>query len=226
VIAEAGRTERRSRALPARVMAYFSIGMALHSEGSYEDVFAQLTDGLSWSSECVQSWVPPSKSAIFQARSRLGFEPVRDLLVKVAHPLAGTETPGSWLAGRRLVAIDGTSLDLVKSRSGWPLGRSRRPGLQQARNVSRVWSCRHALPTTAKPTLNRVAAPPTPHGVSVQGRSIPAVRRIKKPDQTYTPHADLVRSGNERPTGGFPMSQRDTWRCCRHYNHYNSIAER
>ncbi|WP_173401526.1 transposase domain-containing protein, partial [Arthrobacter sp. H5] len=50
VIAAAGRTEVRNRALPARVMAYFSIGMALHSEGSYEDVFEQLTDGLSWSS--------------------------------------------------------------------------------------------------------------------------------------------------------------------------------
>ncbi|WP_173401500.1 transposase domain-containing protein, partial [Arthrobacter sp. H5] len=47
VIAAAGRTEVRNRALPARVMAYFSIGMALHSEGSYEDVFEQLTDGLS-----------------------------------------------------------------------------------------------------------------------------------------------------------------------------------
>ncbi|MFE3002957.1 transposase domain-containing protein, partial [Nocardia sp. NPDC059246] len=47
VIAEAGRTQRRHRALSARVMAYFSIGMALHSEGSYEDVFALLTDGLS-----------------------------------------------------------------------------------------------------------------------------------------------------------------------------------
>ena len=31
-------------------MAYFSIGMALHSEGSCEDKFAQLTDGLAWSS--------------------------------------------------------------------------------------------------------------------------------------------------------------------------------
>jgi hypothetical protein len=47
VIADAGRTEQRNRSLPARVMAYFSIGMALHSEGSYEDVFAQLTDGLA-----------------------------------------------------------------------------------------------------------------------------------------------------------------------------------
>jgi hypothetical protein len=61
VIAEAGRTQRRSRTLPARVMAYFSIGMALHSEASYEDVFAALTDGLSWSSGWSQSWAPPTK---------------------------------------------------------------------------------------------------------------------------------------------------------------------
>ena len=33
VIAEAGRTEVRQRALPARVMAYFSIGMALSLGG-------------------------------------------------------------------------------------------------------------------------------------------------------------------------------------------------
>jgi hypothetical protein len=46
VIAEAGRTERRNRSLPARVMAYFAIGMAMHSEGSYEDVLSHLTDGL------------------------------------------------------------------------------------------------------------------------------------------------------------------------------------
>src|SRR5665811_1289310 len=41
VIADAGRTQLRNRSLPARVVAYFSIGMALYSEGSYEDVFAQ-----------------------------------------------------------------------------------------------------------------------------------------------------------------------------------------
>ena len=37
VIAEVGRTEQRHRSLPARVMAYFSIAMALYSEGSYDD---------------------------------------------------------------------------------------------------------------------------------------------------------------------------------------------
>lgn len=113
MIAAAGRTEVRHRVLPARVVAYFSIGMTLHSEDSYKDLFEQLTDGLSWSSGWAQTWSPPSKSAIFQARTRLGFEPVRDLFHRVARPLAGPDTPGSWLTGRRLVAIDGTVLDLA-----------------------------------------------------------------------------------------------------------------
>ncbi|MGH8997726.1 MAG: IS4 family transposase [Acidimicrobiales bacterium] len=113
VIADVGRTEQRNRSLPARVMAYFAIGMALYAEGSYEDVLAQLTDGLSWSSGWEESWSPPSKSAIFQARSRLGAEPIEALFSRVAHPLATPETPGAYLAGRRLVAIDGTCLDVA-----------------------------------------------------------------------------------------------------------------
>ena len=112
VIAGVGRTEQRRRSLPARVVAYFAMGMALYSDGSYEDVFAQLTDGLSWASRWRESFVAPSKSAIFQARARLGFEPVRELFFRVAAPLATAVTPGAWLGGRRLVAIDGTCLDV------------------------------------------------------------------------------------------------------------------
>jgi hypothetical protein len=113
VIAAAGRTEQRHRSLPARVMAYFSIGMALYSEGSYEDVLAQLTDGLSWASGWSESYAPPSKSAIFQARARLGSQPLAALFERVAQPIGVEATPGVWLAGRRLVAIDGTCLDVA-----------------------------------------------------------------------------------------------------------------
>ena len=59
VIAGVGRTQqRRHRSLLPRVMAYFSIGMALYSEGSYEDVLAQLTDGLSWASGWTETFSP------------------------------------------------------------------------------------------------------------------------------------------------------------------------
>src|SRR5665647_1837546 len=150
VIKAAGRTEQRNRSLPARVMAYFSIGMGLYAEGSYEDVFAQLTDGLSWSSGWSQSFVSPSKSAIFQARQRLGFEPVRDLFTRVARPLAGPVTPGSWLAGRRLVSIDGTVLDLTDSEAnteffGRPsVSRGEQSAFPQARLVGLAECGTHA----------------------------------------------------------------------------------
>jgi hypothetical protein len=98
VIAEAGRTEQRNRSLPARVMAYFSIGMALHSEGSYEDVLGLLTDGLAWSAG-VDPVKLPSKSAIFQARARLGAGPVRALFARVAAPLAGQRRRGRGWRG-------------------------------------------------------------------------------------------------------------------------------
>ena len=114
VIAGCGRTEQRHRSLPARVMAYFAMGLALHSEGSYEDVLALMCDGLSWAESMPSEVVKlPSKSAIFQARDRLGAEPVKALFDRVAQPLAEESTPGSWLAGRRLVAIDGTTLDVA-----------------------------------------------------------------------------------------------------------------
>ncbi len=113
VIAAAGRREQRHRSLPARVMAYFSIGMALYSEGSYEDVLGQLTDGLSWVSGWQESYTPPSKSAIFQARARLGSAPVKALFEAVAAPMGTEAMPGVWLAGRRLVAVDGCCLDVA-----------------------------------------------------------------------------------------------------------------
>ena len=83
VVAEAGRTEQRNRSLPARVMAYFAIAMALHSEGSYEDVLGLLTDGLAWTEPGVEPVKLPSKSAIFQARARLGSEPLRALFEQI-----------------------------------------------------------------------------------------------------------------------------------------------
>jgi hypothetical protein len=113
VIAETGRTELRNRSLPARVMAYFAIGMGLYSDGSYEDVLAQLTDGLAWSSGWEQEFRLPSKSAIFQARRRLGAGAMAALFARVAAPLGGAGTPGVWLAGRRMVAVDGTCLDVA-----------------------------------------------------------------------------------------------------------------
>ena len=151
VIAGAGRTQLRSRSLPARVMAYFSIGMALYSEGSYEDVLAQLTDGLSWASGWTETYSPPSKSAIFQARARLGSEPLKALFERVAKPIGGEQTPGVWLAGRRLVAIDGMCLDVADTAVnaeyfGRPgVNKGERAAFPQARVVALAECGTHAV---------------------------------------------------------------------------------
>jgi hypothetical protein len=151
VIAGVGRTERRHRSLPARVMAYFSIGMALYSEGSYEDVLAQLTDGLSWASGWTETFSPPSKSAIFQARARLGAEPLAALFERVARPIGTDTTPGVWLAGRRLVAIDGMCLDVADTSAnhehfGRPgVNKGEQAAFPQARVVALAECGTHAV---------------------------------------------------------------------------------
>lgn len=150
VVAETGRREVRHRALPARSMVYFAVGMALHSQGSYEDVMAQLTDGLSWSTGGEQTYVAPSKSAIFQARDRLGAEPVEALFRRVAGPLAQPETPGAWLAGRRLVAVDGTCLDVADTEANDAFfgraGSTRASGQPSLRRGSPRWSSAEPTP--------------------------------------------------------------------------------
>ena len=151
VIAQVGRTEQRSRSLPARVMAYFSICMALYSEGSYEDVLGQLTDGLSWASGWTETYRPPSKSAIFQARARLGAEPLKALFERVARPIGGEQAPGVWLAGRRLVAIDGMCLDVADTRAndehfGRPgVNKGEQAAFPQARVVALAECGTHAV---------------------------------------------------------------------------------
>lgn len=114
VIAECGRTEQRRRSLPARSVAYFAMGMALHSDGSYEDVLAHISDGLAWARRWGGAPVRlATKAAISHARVRLGSGPMEALFGRVAKPLGPAGAPGCWLAGRRLVAIDGTCLDVA-----------------------------------------------------------------------------------------------------------------
>ena len=171
VIAAAGRTEQRSRSLPARVMAYFAIGMALHSEGSYEDIIGLLTDGLGWATHDVVPVKLPSKSAIFQARDRLGVEPIEALFRHVARPLAGEATPGSWLGGRRLVAIDGSCLDVADTVDndeffGRPgVSKGEQAAFPQARLVALIECGTHAIfdaeigpCTTGEVTMSRALA--------------------------------------------------------------------
>lgn len=151
VIAGCGRTEQRRRSLPARSVAYFAMGMALHADGSYEDVLALISDGLAWSAREEGQVRLANKAAISHARDRLGKEPMAALFERVSTPLATPGTPGCFLAGRRLAAIDGTCLDLADTpvndeHFGRPgVMKGERAAFPQARVVALAECGTHAM---------------------------------------------------------------------------------
>lgn len=113
VVAEAGRTEQRSRLLPARVVVYYVLGLALFAQSSYEEVMRLLVAGLSWGQGWTRSWTVPTKAALFKARARLGPGPLKGLYEAVATPLATAATRGAFYRSWRLMSIDGTCLDVA-----------------------------------------------------------------------------------------------------------------
>jgi len=113
VVAQASRTEQRQRLLPARVVVYYVLGLALFSQSSYEEVMRMLVDGLSWASGWRRAWQVPTKAALFKARARLGPDPLRALFDEVAVPLAAAGTAGAFYRDWRLMSIDGTCLDVA-----------------------------------------------------------------------------------------------------------------
>lgn len=113
VITETGRREQRNRLLPARVMVYYVMAMALFSAEAYEEVMRHLVEGLTWMTGWKTRWEVPTKAAIFKGRARLGAEPLRALFRSVVRPLGRPESRGVWYRTWRLMSIDGTTLDIA-----------------------------------------------------------------------------------------------------------------
>lgn len=111
VLTSTGRAGERKRLLPARVTVYFVLALALFHGDSYEEVMRKLVQGLSWLAIWKREWHVPTPSALTRARERLGSEPLRELFERAAVPCAQRSTAGAWLAGRRLMAIDGVELE-------------------------------------------------------------------------------------------------------------------
>jgi hypothetical protein len=152
VVVEAERRERRQRLMPARVVVYYVLALALFADASYEEVMRQLVEGLAWESGWRESWEVPTKVAIYKARQRLGREPLELLFRAVAQPLGGEATREAFYRGLRLMSLDGTCLDVADTPEnaaafGRP-GSSRREGggaFPQARLVGLVESGTHAI---------------------------------------------------------------------------------
>lgn len=129
VLAACRRGERRVRLLPARVMVFFLLAMTLFPERGYVGVWRALCSSL-------RGVVVPSAAALRQARARLGEVPVKMLFDRLRGPVAPAAMLGAWWRGLRLVAWDGSTLDLadepwVRAEFGAPVHGSGREGAPQ-----------------------------------------------------------------------------------------------
>jgi hypothetical protein len=113
VLAATGKASVRERDLPAHVVVYYVIALALYMQSSYREVLRCLLEGVQWLLEPSASVKVAGNSGISQARTRLGWEPLRRLHDEVVKPVAVKATKGAWYRGWRLVSLDGSTLDVA-----------------------------------------------------------------------------------------------------------------
>lgn len=149
VLAETGKASERERDLPAQVMVYYTIALALYMGSSTREVLRCLLEGLRWlwGAEAVKV---AGKSGISQARTRLGEAPLRRLHEAVVQPIATRASKGAWHRDWRLVSLDGSCLDVADTeanRAGFGLpGASRgESAFPQLRFVALVENGTHVL---------------------------------------------------------------------------------
>ena len=114
VLKECNATERRTRKLSAAFVVILCVAMNLYTNDCISHVFFRLLSRVRWLLADPTMAVGVSKGALCQARYRLGARPLVALFKRVcSKPLAEPETvPEAFLFGLRLMAVDGTMLDL------------------------------------------------------------------------------------------------------------------
>lgn len=113
VLEKTGRASVRERDLPAHVVVYYVIALALYMRSSYREVLRCLLEGVQWLLDPSAAVKVAGKSGISQARSRLGLEPMKALYEAVVVPIAERRTKGAWYRDWRLVSLDGSTLDVA-----------------------------------------------------------------------------------------------------------------
>ena len=109
ILEQTKRASVRERDLPAHVVVYYIIALALYMRSSYREVLRCLLEGVQWLLHPAERIKVAGKSDISQARSRLGVEPIRKLYEAVVAPLAEKRTRGAWYRQWRLVSLDGST---------------------------------------------------------------------------------------------------------------------
>ena len=150
VLAETGTESLRQRDLPAHVVVYYVIALALYMQCSYREVLRCLLEGLAWLRGPHAELRVAGKSGISQARSRLGSEPLRRLHDELIQPIATPATTGAWYRQWRLVSLDGSTLEIADEPAnveafGRPGVSRGQAGYPQLRFVALVENGTHVL---------------------------------------------------------------------------------
>jgi hypothetical protein len=111
VLQAEGVQAQRERKLNMVVIVLVVLAMNLYTHLSLRHVMQKIAQGLRfvWPDP---TYPLPKASALTYRRYQLGVRPLAALFHRVCRPLASPQTPGAFLFGRRLMAIDSTVEDL------------------------------------------------------------------------------------------------------------------
>lgn len=150
VLDATGRSSRRHRELPAHLVVYYVIALALYMQSSYREVLRCLLEGIQWLLNPTARIRVTGKSGISQARTRLGVEPLKQLHDQIVRPIATGATKGAWYGGWRVVSLDGSTLEVADEDAndtafGRPVAQRGKSAFPQIRFVSLVENGTHVL---------------------------------------------------------------------------------
>lgn len=150
VLAQTGRASQRERLLPAPAVVYYVMALALWREAPLEEVLRVVCEGLQWLGGAQGGTVQVSKSAISQARTRLGSEVMEQLAERVLRPVAVPGAPGAWYRGLRVMALDGSTMDVADEQAnaayfGYPGASRGSSAFPQARLLGLVECGTHVV---------------------------------------------------------------------------------
>lgn len=150
VLQQTGRASQRQRLLPAPAVVYYVMALALWREAPLEEVLRVVCEGLNWLADDAALGVHASKSAISQARTRLGAAAMQQLAARVLQPIAAPGAPGAWYQGWRVMALDGSTLDVADEQAnaaffGYPAASRGDAAFPQARLLGLVECGTHVV---------------------------------------------------------------------------------
>lgn len=197
VLQETGRGSVRQRDLPAHVVIYYVIALALYMRSSYREVLRCLLEGVQWLLDPSVPVRVAGKSGISQARSRLGPEPLKKLYEAVVGPIAERRTKGAWYRQWRIISLDGSTLDVADTadnekafgRPGASRGASAYPKIRFVgllENGTHVlWAARMDKYATDEITLAQAVVPALSKGMlCLADRFFPSYELWQKVRQT------------------------------------------